>query len=171
MTSKNQIYFLFQKFRLIALYTIRYGGENKLRNLCKSVRGMTEKEVYDVIQNTGKYSRIKSRHLFGEESTSAFTPNFFKGLKGAENVYTQHQPLITKEFLPDIIRGKQRSDFNYLRQVEATNKVIVFVIGGVTYEESRAVAMFNKENGSNVVLGGTSILNYDSFMQSINEAC
>ena len=45
---------------------------------------MTEKEVYDVIQNTGKYSRIKSRHLFGEESTSAFTPNFFKGLKGAE---------------------------------------------------------------------------------------
>ena len=49
--------------------------------------------------------------------------------------------------------------------------MIVFVIGGVTYEESRAVAMFNKENGSNIVLGGTSILNYDSFMQSINEAC
>ena len=96
----------------------------------------------------------------------------FKGLKGAENVYTQHQPLITKGFLPDIIRGKQRPDFNYLRpQVEATDKVIVYVIGGITYEESRAVAMFNKENGSNVVLGGTSILNYDSYIKSINEAC
>ena len=45
------------------------------------------------------------------------------------------------------------------------------MIGGITYEESRAVAMFNKENGSNVVLGGTSILNYDSYIKSINEAC
>ena len=101
------------------------------------------------------------------------SPTLFKGLKGAENVYTQHQPLITKGFLPDIIRGKQRPDFNYLsqRQIEATEKVIVFMIGGITYEESRAVAMFNKENGSNVVLGGTSILNYDSYIKSINEAC
>ena len=118
-----------------------------------------------------KYSRIKSRHLFGDDSSSAFTQNFFKGLKGAENVYTQHEPLLTKTFLPDIIRGKQRPDFNYLRQVEATDKVIVFVIGGITYEESRAVAVFNKENGSNVVLGGTSILNYDSFIKSLDEAC
>jgi len=159
--------------RLIALYTIRYGKGDKLRNLCKSVKGVSEKEVYDVIENVSKFSRIKSRYLFGDESSaSAFTPNFFKGLKGAENVYTQHQPLITKGFLPDIIRGKQRPDFNYLRpQVEATDKVIVYVIGGITYEESRAVAMFNKENGSNVVLGGTSILNYDSYIKSINEAC
>ena len=55
--------------------------------------------------------------------------------------------------------------------MEATNKIVVFIIGGITYEETRAVAMFNKENSSNVILGGTSILNYDSFMQSITEAC
>ena len=118
-----------------------------------------------MIKRTPK--NIKSCYLFGDESSaSAFTPNFYKGVKGAENVYIQHQPLITKGFLPYIIRGKQRPDFSYFRpHVEATEKVIVLMIGGITYEESSAVAMFNRENGSNVVL---SILNYDSY---INEAC
>ena len=68
-------------YRLIALYTIRYGKGDKLRNLCKSVKGVSEKEVYDVIETVSKFSRIKSRYLFGDESSaSAFTPNFFKGL-------------------------------------------------------------------------------------------
>ena len=72
--------FLFD-YRLIALYTIRYGKGDKLRNLCKSVKGVSEKEVYDVIETVSKFSRIKSRYLFGDESSaSAFTPNFFKGL-------------------------------------------------------------------------------------------
>jgi vacuolar protein sorting-associated protein 45 len=117
-----------------------------------------------------KYGRIKSRFLFDDKSTP-FSTNFFKGLKGAENVYTQHQPLITKELLPDLVKGKQRADLNYLRQPDATPKVIVFIIGGVTYEETRAVSLYNKENASNVVIGGTSILNYDSFMQSVRDAC
>jgi len=30
--------------------------------------------------------------------------------------------------------------------------------------------MFNKDNGSNVVIGGTTLLNYDSFMESMKEA-
>lgn len=159
--------------RLVALFTVRYGQdiEKHLDRLCKSVKGVSRKEVYDVILMVNKYSRIKSRHLFDAKS-SYFAPiNYFKGIKGAENVYTQHQPLISKEILPDIIRGKQRTDLNYLRQAESTNKVIVFIIGGLTYEETRAVAMFNKENASNVVIGGTSILNFDSFMHSVNEAC
>lgn len=116
-----------------------------------------------------KYSKIKSRLLFDDKSTP-FSANFFKGLKGAENVYTQHVPLIAKELLPDIVRGKMRTDLNYLRQPEPTAKVIVFIIGGFTYEETRAVAMFNKDNGSNVVIGGTTLLNYDSFMESMKEA-
>ena len=115
-----------------------------------------------------KFSRLKSKHLFDDKSTPF---SIFKGLKGAENVYTQHEPLITKEILPDIVRGKQRSDMNYIRQPDVTSKVILFFIGGITYEETRAVAMFNKNNGTNVVIGGTSILNYDTFMESMKESC
>ena len=158
--------------RLISLFAIRYESDmdRHLERFCKSVKGASRKEVYEVIQMVQKFSRVKSRFLFDDKSTPFAPSNFFKGLKGAENVYTQHQPLITKEILPDIIRGKQRSDFNYLRQAEPTAKVIVFVIGGLTYEETRAVSMFNKDNGSNVVIGGTSILNYDDFMHLVHES-
>ena len=117
-----------------------------------------------------KFSHLKSKYLFDDKSTQ-FSTIFFKGLKGAENVYTQHEPLITKEILPDIVRGKQRLDMNYLRQPEVTSKVILFFIGGITYEETRAIAMFNKDNGTNVVIGGTSILNYDTFMESMKDSC
>lgn len=38
--------------------------------------------------------------------------------------------------------------------------VIVFVVGGVTYEESLAVQMFNRSNpGVKVLLGGSTIHN------------
>lgn len=159
--------------RLVALFSIRFqDAERHLDKLCKGVKGVSRKDVYEVIQTMTKYSRIKSKYLFDEKSTpfNAAT-GFFKGLKGAENVYTQHQPLITKDLLPDIIRGRTRPDFKYLKPAEPCGKVIVFVIGGITYEETRAVSMFNKDNASNVVIGGTSILNYDSFMHSVNEAC
>lgn len=37
--------------------------------------------------------------------------------------------------------------------------IIVFVVGGTTYEEARAVALFNSANpGVKVVLGGTALL-------------
>ena len=123
-----------------------------------------------MIQLVNKYSQTKSKLLFDDKPLSA--ANFFKGLKGAENVYTQHEPLITKELLPDIVRGRQRPDLTYLRTpVEVPQKVILYIIGGVTYEETRAVSTFNKDHGSNVVIGGTAIHNFDSFMESMQEVC
>ena len=104
--------------------------------------------------------------------TYTFLHNNNEVFSGAENVYTQHEPLITKELLPDIVRGRQRTDLTYLRTpVEVPNKVILFMIGGVTYEETRAVATFNKDHGSNVVIGGTAIHNFDSFMANMQEVC
>ena len=101
-------------------------------------------------------------------------------LRGTENVYTQHQPLITKEILPDIIKGRRRPDLKYLDDDAfgiingpangsdsnyIPKKTVIFVIGGITYEETRAVYMANKElPNSNTIIGGTSLLNFDTFM-------
>ena len=57
------------------------------------------------------------------------------------------------------------------QNVDVPAKVILFFVGGITYEETRAVAMFNRDNGTNVVIGGTSILNFDNHMESVREAC
>ena len=102
------------------------------------VLGVSRKEVYDIIQMINKFSRIRSASLFEDMKTNPF--NFIQGLRGTDNVYTQHRPFLSKEILPDIIKGKARPDLEYLCSVvEATVRpIVVFVVGGVTYEESRS---------------------------------
>jgi hypothetical protein len=104
-------------------------------------------------------------------------------LRGTENVYTQHQPLITKEILADILKGKRRPDMKYLEDNnfeilngmegnQTPKKTVIFVIGGFTYEETRAVYMANKEMpNSNTIIGGTSLINFDAFMEESKIAC
>lgn len=55
--------------------------------------------------------------------------------------------------------------------------VVVFVVGGTTYEEARAVAELNAAGekgegwsaGMRVVLGGTSVQNSTSFLKDLQE--
>ena len=113
--------------------------------------------------------------------------NIFCSLRGTENVYTQHQPLITKEILADILKGKRRPDMKYLEDSnfetlneplngmdinQTPKKIVIFIIGGFTYEETRAVYMANKEMpNSNTIIGGTSLINFDAFMEETKIAC
>jgi len=53
-----------------------------------------------------KYGRAKSTFLF-EDKSNPFASTF--KVRGTENVYTQHRPLITKDILPDVLKGRQRS--------------------------------------------------------------
>ena len=54
----------------------------------------------------------------------------------------------------------------------APKKIVIFIIGGFTYEETRAVYMANKEMpNSNTIIGGTSLINFDAFMEETKIAC
>jgi vacuolar protein sorting-associated protein 45 len=44
--------------------------------------------------------------------------------------------------------------------------VIVYIIGGVTYEESYHIQMMNKQ-GARIVLGGSHVHNFSSFMDEV----
>lgn len=49
--------------------------------------------------------------------------------------------------------------------------IIVFMIGGTTYEESLTVHNLNKQNpGIKIILGGTTIHNSASFLEEIQQA-
>ena len=49
--------------------------------------------------------------------------------------------------------------------------LVIFVVGGATYEEARAVALLNAANKSQrVILGGTSMLNSASFIADVQTA-
>lgn len=48
--------------------------------------------------------------------------------------------------------------------------VIVFVVGGATYEEAKMVAQVNASSpGVRVVLGGTTVHNSASFLEEVEE--
>lgn len=48
-------------------------------------------------------------------------------------------------------------------------EVIVFIIGGVTYEEALAVHQLNN-SGYRVILGGTTVHNSESFINEVIQA-
>jgi len=49
------------------------------------------------------------------------------------------------------------------------NELIVFIAGGVTYEEARFIHSLQQQEGSNLkcFLGGNGVLNYKTFMQAM----
>ena len=99
----------------------------------------------------------------------------FKGLKGVENVYTQHSPRL-EATLQNLIKGRLKDQqYPFVEGGGSTRDkpqdVVIFIIGGVTYEEAKMVAQVNASSpGVRVVLGGTSIQNSTTFLEEIEDA-
>ncbi|KAI0458343.1 Sec1-like protein [Xylaria acuta] len=98
-----------------------------------------------------------------------------KGLKGVENVYTQHSPHL-EATLQNMIKGKLRDQQYPFVDGGGTARdkpqdIIVFIVGGATYEEAKTVAGINASSpGVRVVLGGTTIHNGATFLEEVDDA-
>lgn len=161
--------------RLIALYCLRYKSHSN--NAASSLMEILESEKKQLVNSILKYGSLSGRSSYSIDKPNAIsiTKKFFKGLKGVENVYTQHSPII-KDILTDLYKGKlSESEFPYAGASvlsEQASDVIVFVVGGTTYEEVASVASFNSLNtNARVLLGGTFIHNFSSFCAEVKSAC
>ncbi|CAL4128499.1 unnamed protein product, partial [Meganyctiphanes norvegica] len=167
---------------LVMLYALRYQGHerNDTRGLIGALKKRSVEQQYlKVLSSLLDYGGSKSRQsdLFGSQipqDVSAIKSRLFKGLKGVDNVYTQHKPLLL-DTLTELVKGRLREGFfPYCGQPNDPQRsrlktVIVFVVGGVTYEESAAVHQFNCDNPSiQVVLGGTTVHNSQSFLAAVD---
>ncbi|KAA3457137.1 vacuolar protein sorting-associated protein 45-like protein isoform X1 [Gossypium australe] len=57
------------------------------------------------------------------------------------------------------------------QSVYRPQEVVIFIVGGTTYEESRSVAQLNASNsGIRFILGGTAVLNSKRFLKDLEEA-
>ncbi|KAK9885906.1 hypothetical protein WA026_013780 [Henosepilachna vigintioctopunctata] len=165
--------------KLVILYTLRY--QNHANNETQGLIEMLKRRDIssDLLMNiifVLEYARSITRDndLFNVEDAVKITKRFFKGLSGVDNVYTQHRPLL-QEILEEIVKGKLKdnsypsiglSSFNNRAQ-----DIIVFMIGGATYEESLSVHSFNRNHpGFKVLLGGTTIHNSKSFLEEVKHA-
>lgn len=92
--------------------------------------------------------------LFMNENFFSRGKSAMKGLKGVENVYTQHTPHLAQT-IELLLKGRLRdTSYPYLDLAQqpqnpaATPRpqdVILFMIGGTTYEEARTVALLNQQ--------------------------
>ncbi|KAL2351824.1 vacuolar protein sorting-associated protein 45 [Cryomyces antarcticus] len=177
------------KLRLVAVYALRYSSHPSnstpaLMDLL-SVAGNISRHRINLIPKLLTYAHsLQSATTAGGSIPDLFQPSalfsgardrFQRGLKGVENVYTQHSPRL-ETTLQDLIKGRLREQQYPFVDGGGTTRdkpqdVIIFMIGGATYEESKMVAQVNASSpGVRVVLGGTTVHNSASSLDEVEEA-
>ncbi|KAK4747650.1 hypothetical protein SAY87_014236 [Trapa incisa] len=166
------------RLRLVMLYALRYEKESpvQLMQLFNKLAAQSPKYKPGLVQFLLKQAGMDKRtgDLFGNRDLLNIARNMARGLKGVENVYTQHQPLLFQT-MESIIKGRLRDvDYPFVGnhfQQGRPQEVIIFIVGGTTYEESRSVALQNATNaGIRFILGGSVILNSRRFLKDLEEA-
>ncbi|GKZ72145.1 vacuolar protein sorting-associated protein 45 [Aspergillus niger] len=175
------------KLRLVALYAIRYEKQANnalpiLLDLLVTAGNVPSYKVNIIPKLLAYHHSLQAPPVAGGfsdlfESTSLFSGarDRFKGLKGVENVYTQHSPRL-EATLQNLIKGRLKElQYPFLEGGGHTRDkpqdIIIFMVGGATYEEAKMVAQVNASSpGVRVVLGGTSIHNSTSFLEEVDDA-
>ncbi|KAJ4831823.1 vacuolar protein sorting-associated protein 45 [Turnera subulata] len=166
------------RLRLVMLYALRYEKESpvQLMQLFNKLASRSPKYKPGLVQFLLKQAGVDKRtgDLYGNRDFLSIARNMARGLKGVENVYTQHQPLLFQT-MENIIKGRLRDvDYPFVGnhfQQGRPQDVFIFIVGGTTYEESRSVAVQNASNsGIRFILGGSVILNSKRFLKDLEEA-
>ncbi|KAF8627493.1 hypothetical protein AX17_006304 [Amanita inopinata Kibby_2008] len=181
------------KLRMVMLYALRY-QKAQAHNIASLINLMLEngvsqedaRLVYVVLNTAGSDQRQDD--LFSTESLLAKGRSALKGLKGVENVYTQHNPHLSQT-LELLAKGRlKEASYPFLdnagpnASLQRYQDIIVFMIGGVTYEEAKLVAQLNQDqaagpsggtsnfSGMRILLGGTCVHNSSSYLEMLKSA-
>ena len=179
------------KLRLAAIYALRYSGHTNnhtpaLLDLLAVAGGLAPHRIHLIPKllayahslqsgtgdggGSGLPDLFQSSNIFSEARS-----RLHRGLRGVENVYTQHSPRL-EGTLQDLIRGRlSTTAYPFVegggQTKDKPQDIIVFVVGGATYEEAKMVAQVNASSpGVRVVLGGTGIQNSYSFLDHVEQA-
>ncbi|RYH19732.1 Sec1 family protein [archaeon] len=165
------------KVRMSILYILRYESYDDLREIKqalaeKGVQVASLSLLDAVLEYAGEAKRAPG--LFSQGGIMAKLTKTFNSVGGVQNVYTQHQPVLF-HIMQNILNGKLKdSAFPPLLTAggSGTNfrptEVIIFMVGGATFEESTRVAEFNAaNNGIKIMLGGSCVQNSTSFLKEI----
>jgi len=165
------------RLRIVMLYALRYERESPqtVEQLITRLSSWPSKYkpglVHTLLRQAGFDKRTGD--LYGNRDLFNKARNMARGLKGVENVYTQHQPLLAQT-IESIMRGRLRDiDYPFVGnhfQQGRPQDVVVFIVGGTTYEEARTVHLLNAtQTGTRVILGGSVVQNSSSFLNDLEE--
>jgi vacuolar protein sorting-associated protein 45 len=176
------------KLRLVAIYALRYNKNPAsslpiLSDLLKTQTNLSASAlslIPSLLTYHASLSNLPSSAPGGAPAPLFQSGSFFdaarsriqRGLKGVENVYTQHAPRL-EGTLQDLIKGKLKDTaYPFVEGGGSTRDkpqdIIVFMVGGTTYEEARTIAGINASTpGVRIVLGGTATLNSETFAEDL----
>jgi len=93
-----------------------------------------------------------------------------RGLKGVDNIYTEHVPLIRGILQQTLDGSLSEEDYPFLSGSpvkEKPQEIFVFVVGGATYEEAQATHQVASETNARILLGASIIHNSHSFIDDL----
>jgi vacuolar protein sorting-associated protein 45 len=163
--------------RLVCLYALRYEKSNSSEfsnlktDLLRRGGGISdsEREFINKICSYGG-SKFRETDLFSNQNPMAITKRILKGFKGVDNIYTQHTPLV-KELVEQLIKGKlKETSYPFLGGGrDRPQEIVVFTVGGITFEETLAIHNINKAYAGNikVIIGGTYVHNFRSYIDEV----
>ena len=176
------------KLRLVALYALRYqnvpnNALHLLLDLLTAGGDVPANRVVLIPKILAYHHSLQSppvgaggfTDLFESASIFSGARDRIRGLKGVENVYTQHSPRL-EATLQNLIKGRLRElQYPFVEggghTKDKPQDIIVFMIGGTTYEEAKMVAQINASSpGVRVVLGGTTVHNSTTFIEEVEDA-
>ncbi|BGP20303.1 hypothetical protein JCM10213_002068 [Rhodosporidiobolus nylandii] len=186
------------KLRLAILYALRYQKlpGNQIAGVTDLLRqqGVEDAEMVNVMLNFAGADQ-RQDDLFANENFFSRGKSALKGLKGVENVYTQHTPHLA-ETIDLLLKGRlKESSYPYIegqnvgpQGMSRPQDIIIFIVGGTTYEEAKTVAQLNAQfaagqalsgsagpggpvpQNTRIVLGGTCVHNSKSFLTMVRDA-
>lgn len=178
------------KLRLGLLYAIRYEASANMHMLQQAMaKGGVPPDMVQLVPTMLRYGGNAQRGpgLFADSHNimSRMTRNIVGAVAGVDNVYSQHVPLLM-DTLQSVVRGKlSLRDYPVVpgsstatgttassssnQDAVIPDEILVFMVGGVTYEEGTKVADFNATHKGRVqvVLAGSTIHNSTSFLDEL----
>jgi len=164
------------KVKLVMLYNLRYetSTSNSTSQLISElIKANVDRELTGLISRAISYagSQFRSGDLFDNKNVfKNFTKSVFRGIQGVENIYTQHKPALFS-ILENLTKGKlNEQEYPFLQRpvAQVPSHIIVFIYGGITYQEVKTIHEFNINNPSfSFILGGTTIHNSQSFLDEL----
>jgi len=168
------------KLRLALLFALRYESAqasqlDRLRSALAEARVPAERvALMDAcLRYGGKKARGPGLFDSNKSLLAKFTKQAKSAIEGVDNVYSQHVPLLM-ETLAEARAGKL-SEKHYPCAAGAAGakpaEIVVYMVGGTTYEEAAKVAELNASTpGLTVALGGSYIHNSGTFLEDLDDA-
>jgi len=185
------------KLRLGLLFALRYEHSGNIHMLQSAMnKGGVPPHMVDLVNVMLRYGGTQSRGpgLYGDHHNlmKKMTKSFLTNVQGVQNVYAQHVPVLmdtiqsaSRGKLPasthPFVQGSYDTSGLPSHQQSAENlvpeEIIVFIVGGVTYEEGTKISEFNNAANNNnnnagrpkvrVILGGSTVHNSTSFLEEL----